>query len=284
MKNIYDILNHAKVNSEDYDVTPLNDIEKESMKQNFHHTIAQKKRKSQYRYAAVAACLLCVIGFSQTAYAKEVLNNIIQTITIGQSKVIQIDPKSKQHSEQFTDNVGSRQSKFYDKDGKPINEITNNTVLYDKDGKKIGIASKTGNQFCIVDSDTDSDVTEETDLSKAVSLLSFQAKLPKELPNGYHFTHATLYTHRNGKADGNYITLEYVKGNDNITIIERRNSAETTGTLTTDGSVEKIEVKGHEAALVDGEAVEWEADGVNVLLICKTLDRDGLLKLAESFS
>lgn len=265
MKNIYDVLNNTNVLAEGYEPMELNELEKASMKQITHRAVG-KKRKSIARWATAAACMVCVIGFSQTAYAKEAINGILQSISLGHNTVVQMDPAKEEKPQ------------VYDKDGKPITEIKGKTDIYDAKGNKIGTVSgkKDTNK-------TDENGITEKDLNKAASQLSFKLQVSKTIPDGYTFDHTRMYKADNGKASGNYIDLFYKNGDSQIIIQERRITNDTTYTYATDGTVEKVTVNGHEAAITDGNAIDWEQNGVSVSIVAKSLNRDGLLSFAKSF-
>jgi len=268
MKNKYDLLNDIKVDTDDYELTPLNDLEKASMKQKFHRTVKSSHKKTPYRWAMVAACMVCVVGFSQTAFAQTVIQGILQNISLGHDSVIQIDPSTEK----------ANSGKYYDKDGKPITEMGANTAIYDANGKLLGTVSvgKKG-------SDPAGSVIEK-DINKAISQLNFKPLLSKSLPSGYVFDHAALFADDKGKASGDYLNLSYENNDKNIHVSERRITSETTTTLATDGTVEKLKVNGHDAALIDGHSISWEANGVSVSISGKDITRDELLAFAKSFA
>jgi len=268
MKNIYDLLNDTKVDTADYEVAPLNDLEKASIKQKFHRAAKLSMKRSPYRWAAIAACMVCVIGFSQTAYAQTVINGILQNISLGHNSVIQVDPTKEPASS----------AQFYDKDGKPITKMNGVTDIYDAKGNKLGSVAvgKKGSEA--------PGSTIEKDLNKAVSQLSFKPLLPKSLPVSYTFDHAALYPDEKDKVSGDYVDLFYTGNGKNIYIQERRISSATTYTDATDGTVEKLQVNGHDAALIDGKNIEWESGGVSVSISAQSLTRDELLALAKSFA
>lgn len=262
MKNIYDVLNDTKVRTEDYEPMELNDLEKAGMKQSIRRA-ANAKKKSAARWAAVAVCMVCVIGFSQTAYAKEALNNILQSVSIGHSTIMQVDPMEKN-------------KQYYDKDGKPITEIKNHTDLYDAKGKYITTVN-------VSSESTDDGYIIEKDLNKTISQLSFKLLTPKTIPTGYNFDHSKLYKDENGKASRDCIALFYMNGTSKILIQERQITLDNAFKVGTDGSFEKVTINGHSAVLLNGSLLIWEQNGVSVSIHSKTLSRDELLKFAESF-
>lgn len=268
MKNIYDLLNNVKVDTKDYEAVPLNEIEKASMKRSFHRSMKLSKKKAPYRWAAVAACMVCVIAFSQTAFAQTVISGILQNISLGHNQVIQVDPAK----------TASSTPKFYDKDGKPITHVDGTFDVYDANGK--WLMTLTGGK---ASSESDGCITEK-DLNKAVSQVRFTPKLPKQLPADYKFDHATLFVDENGKTSSDYLIFNYKNGEKDINVSECRITPETAHATATDGTVEKLKVNGHDAALIGGHKVEWEDNGVSVSISAESLTRNELLTLAGSFA
>lgn len=266
MKTVYDVLNDVRINAEDYDVSPLSEAEKRTMKRNFRRVTGARRPSHIARWSVVAACLVCVIGFSQTAFAKAAISDILQSINLGHNRVVQMDPSKAPQKPDY--------SGWYDKDGKPLTSVDPNGVtdLYDANGKKIGM---------IGHSTAGKDEGEvEKDLNKAVAQLSFQPLLPKDLPKGYAFEKADLYKDGD-KISGDYVDLYYTSGSDRIFIQERRITDETTYTAGTDDKVQKTIINGHTAALY-GHSIDWEAGGVSIGISAGGLSTDQLTKLAES--
>lgn len=270
MKTIYDALNDVRVNTEDYEVSPLSETEKEQMKQGFHRASGHRGSGRIARWSAVAACLICVVGFSQTDFAKAAISDILQSINLGHNSIIQVDPSKDTKKSDF--------SKYYDKNGKPVTSVNPNgtTDLYDANGNKVGSVKVGKNDG------QDTDTVAETDLKKAVSQLSFQPLLPKDLPAGYAFEKAELYKDDNGKLSGDYVVFLYKNGSNQIRIDERKISDKTAYAVATDGAVQKTTINGHVAAIYDGTSIDWEADGTSVGIVAKGLSTDQLTKLAES--
>lgn len=52
MKNIYDVLNHVKVNPGDYEVTPLTELEEKAMKNRIHASIKKTAPAKAIRWTA----------------------------------------------------------------------------------------------------------------------------------------------------------------------------------------------------------------------------------------
>lgn len=276
MKNIYDILNDTKVRTEDYEPMELNDLEKAGMKQGIRRA-ANAKKKSVTRWAAVAACMVCVIGFSQTAYAKEAINNILQTISLGHSTVMQVDPSFAKHQDKDSGPV------YYDKDGNPIIKYTDNMELYDANGKKDALVTKERGGFYSFGGDRNLASVEETDLDKASAQLNFKLLTPKNIPKGYGFDHSKAFVEKSTKKSDNVI-LSYKNSDDQITITEIKVSGtETSINVATDASIEKTKVNGYDAALTGENNLTWEQNGVSINITAPSLTKEELLSLAKSF-
>lgn len=273
MKTVYDALNDCKVDPKEYEVRRLTEAETETMKQNFHRAAGLHSRRKMRRWPVVAAaCLVCAIGFSQTAYAKNAVG-ILQSVFLGHNSVVQMDPNAETSKDDL--------SGYYDKNGKPLTAVNpgGTTDLYDAKGNKVGTIGSTKSGSAGV---SNSGTAVEKDLNKAVAQLTFQPLLPKDLPAGYVFDRAELYRHDNGKADGDYVDLYYKNGADEIAVQERRISQKTTYTFATDDKVQAVTVNGHPAALTGGHDLDWEAGGVSVGVVAKAVPTDQLMKLAES--
>ena len=109
------------------------------------------------------------------------------------------------------------------------------------------------------------------------SYLSFCAKLPSWLPDGYTFFGATAYGDQYlfvyyKNQEGNYIMLD-----------ERILNEETAFSTGTDGVLETASVNGNSAVLLDGTSLNWETDDISIGISSRgLLSREELFKLAES--
>lgn len=268
MKNIYDLLNGAKEHPEDMDAPALTEIERAQLKRGFRRAAGLSHKKAATRWAAAAACLVLLAGFSQTAFAKEAINGILQRISLGNSVVLQIDPKNP-----------PKPQPVYDKDGNQIDLKSlkpGETVdIYDKDGKTLGTI---GNGAA-----ANTDRIIEKDLDKAKERLSFQPLLPAALPSGYSFDRAEFYADENGTVSGDYVDFYYTGGGERIFVQERRNTPEAR-TETGAETVKKLTINGHDAVMMDGDALEWETDDVSVYIVTqRNLSEEELTAFAESF-
>ncbi|QAT49225.1 DUF4367 domain-containing protein [Caproiciproducens sp. NJN-50] len=264
MKNIYDLLNDVQEKSEDTGNPVLNRSERAKMKREFRRAAGLNK-KSTVRWTTAAACLVCLVGFSQTAFAKTAIDGILQTISLGHNTVLVEDP-----------NAAPSKPEVYDKDGNPITSMPGgkDIDIYDKNGKKLGT---------IANGDHSDNRVTEKELSKAVAQLTFQPLLPASMPSGYAFDCAKLYPDDNGKIDGDYADFYFTNGDKKIFVQERRNTSEA-ATETGGTDVKVLNINGHKAALIDGDTLEWETDKVSVYIAAqKNLSEQELISFAKSF-
>lgn len=263
MKSIYDLLNDVHNDAADEENPPLSHAERAKMKRNFRRS-ARVAKKSTARWTAVAACAVCLVGFSQTAFAKTAVNGILQKINLGHNVIFQEDP-----------NATPAKPKIYDKNGNLITSVPKGKriTIYDANGKKLGTMSNGDG--------SDNRVTEK-DLSKAVKKLSFKPLLPAAVPSGYSFDCVKLYPDGKGKIDGDYADFSYTSGSKEIFVQERRNTQET-ATETGGTDMKVLDINGHKAALMDGDTLEWETNDASVYITTKDLSEQELISFAKSF-
>ena len=268
MKNIYDALNDTGIKAEDYQVRPATELEKATMKRDFKKSIKKCRPHSRVRWAAVAACAVCAVGFSQTAFAKTLVDNIIKSVNIGGGvSIVQNDPSKTTPKYQFYDKNGNKIT--LKSDGTP-------TDVYDKNGKCLGCIGGSKND------DSEIGTVKETDWNNAAKQLSFKALIPCKLPAGYSFDHASLYLDDNGKPSGDYVDIYYINGSHKISIHERRLTKGTAYTGDSDESVTEVKVNGNKAALQGGHDLTWNKGNVNIGIVAKDLSSNDLMSFAES--
>lgn len=271
MNSIYDALNDAQVNPEDYSAKPLSAFEKKAMKQGFRRRAGLAGKAHAVRWAAAAACLVCLISVSQTTFAQAAISDILQSINLGHSSIVQVNSAGP-----------SNQLKgYYDKNGKPLTGLnaSGKTDLYDAKGNKVatvgGCKQEAGNP-------NDPNAVEEKNLNSAIAQVAFKVQFPKDLPAGYQFEKADLYKDKSGTIDGNYCDVYYTNGSDEISLHQRKISDKTTFSMATDDTVKKTTVNGHAAALTGEHDLDWEANGTEIGISAKGLSTDQIMKLAES--
>jgi len=63
---------------------------------------------------------------------------------------------------------------------------------------------------------------------------------------------------------------------------QRHADEETAYEMSTNGTIENAKINGVDAVLNNGKAVDWEANGVLYGVTSASLDKDDLIKVAES--
>jgi hypothetical protein len=128
-------------------------------------------------------------------------------------------------------------------------------------------------------------------MSQALDEAGFAVQLPTFLPDGYQLRevrllgtppyHVFLIYEGKGGRLGLYQSavglLSEEHPDANTAIVESRSVG-----VVTDGTVETITVGGTQAALIDGERLVWEADGISFHLIGPGLEAETLVGIAES--
>lgn len=255
----------------------LNDLEKAKLKQGIRRAVNTKK-KHVARWAAVAACMVCVIGVSQTAYAKEALNGILQTISLGHTSVMQVDFEKVDFVKKDSEPV-----QYYDKDRNPIVDDGTPADFYDANGNLIYTTKRP-------------DSIIEKDFATAASKISFPLIVPDNIPYGYKFDHATLYPDENGNAKPDEINLFYKNNEATIWVTEYRITPDDADhpRFMTVHPIEKVSINGHDAVLSCSDGIIlWEVDGIGISIkrdqpmmvtgTPKVLSREELIALAKSF-
>lgn len=283
MKNEYDYLNDISVDFSLYQEIPLTKKEYQKM--------TCQKRKSTKKYLLLAACVSTIAALGISAYASGFFGKIVKTVSTGHNEFSLIDMTGVSYPI-----PPELDGLLFDKNGVEITEFSPNTVYYDQDGNEItdlqafarthGITSLTTPEGTAKLSEEETDpladakkngypiIKNPEDIS---SHLSFGAKLPTYLPDGFTFLGAAaygdqyLFVYYQNK-DGNYIMLD-----------ERILNEETAFSVGTDGILEEALVNGHSAVLLDGTNLNWEADGVSIGISSRgLLSREELFQMAES--
>ena len=304
MKNEFDYLNDVKMDFSVYSEEQLSEKEIRKMKKQVETKSATKIRKR-----VVIASIAAVVALTGTAFASGLAGNIIKTVSTGHNKFMQVDP-----TESFTLS-DELQGKFFDENGTPLGAITYADVdnIYDADGNKIDddryaeiIAEAYGGQvktsadgkvkiyevedgeveLVVSDGDNDSHAHEHdfASIDEAQKAANFDIKVPAKLPEGYKLERIYAYTDDKGNYSGDYMTLEYTNGSNDIMIFERAINEKTAFESGTSGELEEIKINGCTAAVEGNNAINWETkDGVSVGIYTHNgLTKAEMIKLAKS--
>lgn len=264
MKNKYRALNDVKMDFSVYEDDQLSEVEMERMKENIEKKINHKKF-SWKKCAAIAACVAVSVAIvSQTAFAKNIINGIIQSVSTGHNKITKIDPNyipeavDKEVSSEYEDDAGRHIVEYAD--GSSVMFVT----AADEEVKD--------NNF-YVGEDEIADYT------------NFKPQLPSYLPEGYAFDTAYFIKGDDGSVSGDYLFVRYKneQTEKTFTIHERIINDDTAYEDGAMGEIEELTINGNHAVLYD-HTITWETDGISVEVMTGQcgFDRDTILKIAES--
>ncbi|WP_339317170.1 DUF4367 domain-containing protein [Paenibacillus sp. FSL R10-2734] len=247
------------------------------------------RKKHRVRRPAVilatllAACILSVT-FVQPSFAQELLSKVLQTINLGH--IVAHEVEYSVENNVIPDEL---KGKIFDSNGNAI--LTPDAAqkaddVYNADGEKI-VGFEDGR--LVTQSERDQEkpkVLIVRDSSKLNEYTMFDVGLPEYLPDGYAFDRAEFYKNDNGEVIKNskYIDLYFINKatNERITMQQRYADEETAYEMSTDGTIENVEINGVDAVFWNGKAIDWEANGVLYGVVSSSLDKDDLTKVAES--
>lgn len=268
MKKELEFLNDVKVSLEEYQEVSLTPLEKERMLWNMKQKL-QKKNRGYKKYAVLAACFTLLVAAAQTSFAKEMWDQFLAVIRLKNIEIVQIDPQTLPSDRTIPP---EHQGIYYDKDG---NELTQyQPEMYDKDGNVIVVGA--GEQEKIPTFTFSS-------WEDAQKYLSFQAKQPNYIPEGFHFDRLETYEADETKPT-DYLDAYYVNDAGEFYLIQQRRSSPETGYATgASETLQQVEINGHKAALSDQRNLDWEADGVILSIMGRgCIGTEDLMKIAQS--
>ena len=238
------------------------------------------------RPAMIVASLLVAgalsVSFVKPSYAQDLLGRVLQSINLGNIIAHEMD------AAQIPDFPKEWEGKLFDKNG---NVITS-------DSKKVNeIYNAAGEQIVNFDGDKLITKSEQEQLDKEaaeriVAVKSraeldkyalFKVKLPEYLPEGFAFDRGEFYKSEEG-VNGKYLDLFFSSEHEgqDLKMHFRYSDKETAYEMSFSGKVEPVKINGVDAVMMDDRNLDWEADGVLYNIVTHGLDRDEVLKIAES--
>ncbi|OMC79506.1 hypothetical protein BK125_04260 [Paenibacillus odorifer] len=246
------------------------------------------RTKHRFRRPAVMLATLLVVSvlsvtFVQPSFAQELLMKVLQTINLGH--IVAHEVEFSADSNVIPDDF---KGKIFDSKGNAL--VTLDAVqkagdIYNADGEKI-VGVEDGR--LVTQSERDQEKEElliERDSSKLNEYTIFDVGLPAYLPEGYTFDRAEFYKDSNGDViHSKYINLYFVnEASDEIISMQQRHAdSETAYEMSTDGTIEKVKINGVDAVLFNGKGLDWEANEVLYGVTSASLDKNDLIKVAES--
>ncbi|KWX79739.1 DUF4367 domain-containing protein [Paenibacillus jilunlii] len=222
------------------------------------------------------------ISIVKPSFAQELLDRALNKINLGNIIASQMDP------DQAPPFPEAWKGKLYDKNGNKIEDYT----------KKLGeVYNAEGEQIVNFDGDKlitkseqeqrDKEAAANRQIVKDPAELDryalFTVKLPKYLPEGVAFDHGEFSKGEQG-VNGKYLDLIFTseKIGQKLSMQFRYSDEETAYEMSTSGKMEKVQVNGADAVMMDDRSLHWEADGVLYAMNTRGLERSEVLKIAES--
>lgn len=230
----------------------------------------------------LVACVLSVT-FVQPSFAQEMLHKVLKTINLGHIVAHEVEYSAE-------NNVIPEElrGKIFDSNGNALvtlDAAQEASDIYNADGEKI-VGFSDGKW--ITESEKDqvkSKMLIVKDSAKLNEYTVFKVGLPEYLPEGYVFDRAEFYKDESGEVkNSKYIDLYFVKeATDEVIFMQQRHADEETAfEMSTNGKIEKLQINGVDAVMINDKAVDWEANGVLYDVSAANLDKDEIVKVAES--
>ncbi|MEW9094138.1 MAG: DUF4367 domain-containing protein [Clostridiaceae bacterium] len=246
----------------------------------------KKLNKKSYmtKIASVAAVGVISVSLVKPAFAREIADKIIKTISLGHISVVQVESSKMEKMpvpEEF-------KGKIFDKHGNKIEIVTKENAedMYTAKGEKI--ANLSNGKIITVEQEKKmrkEGMLELKDPNELSDYLSFEAKLPSYLPEGYKFERAELYKREDGSIGDKVIDLWFVNEKTEKTIYMQQRFAceEMKYADGTEGTVEELKINGVDAVIIDDRSIDWEYNNVLYGLSGRgNISKDELIKIAES--
>lgn len=294
MKKEFEFLNEVEMDFSKYEEASLSEMERVRMKQN----LKKNSRNFQFRknMTRAAACAAVLLAFSQTTFAKDIMEKIV---SIGHSSVV-IEEEQNPDMDYIYPIPEELIGQVFDVNGNELSEVTGETAkIYDKDGNEVMICSENADGSA-GDSDADSvtyylervdamskELDEDEDIcsfsseAELAEVLCFDLKVPKTLPEGFSLVKAYGFKDENGEVSPDYAVLVYGNGEKEFSIHERRDSEETKFETGLSGA-KVIDFDGVDAVYTDNE-FDCSWDGVTVSILGReAVSGDEILDLAKA--
>ena len=284
MRNEYDILNETKLELEMYEQEELTDMERKIMKDNIKKSI-RKKGKNWRKIGAIAACVACSAALlSQTAFAQELVENLIKMISTGSNQYAQYEGLPEPEGITAYDENGNALEKvptdgseYYVKDSEgELVKITEASEVMLDDGTIVKIVGEN-------DADIQEGIFNVSNIDEVQQYLDFEMKR-LDTP-GYEFVKAELYTKEDGSVSGDYLMLEYrnTQTGKPLTSHQRILNDETAFSMGTDEEIREVTVNGNKAVIIGDDTIDWEENGASYNISAQgNITGDALIEAAEN--
>lgn len=249
-----------------------------------------KKLNNTKKAGLIAAAILCALAITmQTAFAQQIVNNIIRSLALNNITIFE----NKDYKWEDKDIPTAAIGKVFDKNGNVIEKITlenkdsmynaNGEIVFDVEPDGTLITEKVQKEY-IEKNAKENPINDLiiNDISKINGYTCFDIKLPAYLPQGFEFVNAEFFKDDNGKIIDVCCNLNFENKKTKETIyIAQTYISKGSGCETSFNNIEKAKVNGLDA-IVGDEGIVWEANGVNYLMYTYNLGKAESVKIAES--
>lgn len=245
----------------------------------------KKLNKKSYiaKVASVAAVSIISVSLIKPAFAREVADKVIRTISLGHVSVIQVESPKIENMPVPDEYKG----KIFDKHGNKIEIVTkeNADEMYTAKGEKI--AEFVNGKIITVEQEKKlrkEGVLEVKDPNEINKHACFKVVLPSYLPEGYKFDRAEFSKGNEGEILDKFVNLYFVNGKTGKTMyMQQRFACEGMNSVSDAEKVEKIKINGVDAVISNDRYIDWEYNKVIYSLSVKgNITKDELIKIAQS--
>lgn len=247
----------------------------------------QMKIKTGWKRPAMVMASLLVAGalsvsFVKPSFAQELVGRVLQSINLGNIIAHEMD------AAQIPDFPKEWEGKLFDKDGNVITSDSEKvSEIYNAAGEQIvnfdGDKLITKSEQERIDKEAAERIVAVKSRAELDKYAMFKVKLPEYLPEGFAFDRGEFYKSEEG-VNGKYVDLFFSSEHEgqDLKMQFRYSDKETAYEISTRMSIETVKINGVDAAMIDNRNLDWEADGVLYGISSHGLDRDEVLKIAES--
>ncbi|WP_027623793.1 DUF4367 domain-containing protein [Clostridium lundense] len=245
----------------------------------------KKLNKKSYiaKVASVAAVGIISVSLIKPAFAREIADKVIRTISLGHVSVIQMESPKIEKIPVPDEYKG----KIFDKHGNKIEIVTKENAgeMYTAKGEKI--ADFIDGKIITVEQEKKlrkKGVLEVRDTNEINKHACFKVILPSYLPEGYKFDRAEFSKGNEGEILDKFVNLYFVNEKTGKTMyMQQRLACEGMNSVSDAEKVEKIKINGVDAVISNDRYIDWEYKKVIYSLSGKeSITKDELIKIAQS--
>ncbi|MDO5516024.1 MAG: DUF4367 domain-containing protein [Clostridium sp.] len=234
--------------------------------------------RKKLRNCSIAAATLLIVSLVaiKPTWAVEAFNNVLKTIHLEQVE----------YNHMSHDKVPLPdwcQGKVFDKDGNPVTEsdpYDRDRKLYTADGKEI---YEMKNQTIITVDEKDKYLVKVTDQNEINDYINFDIRIPEYIPDGFTFDRGESEKYHEDDPKGSLrgMAITFKNGDKEFTVDEFNNEGEPLAIMGTE-DMKKFTLDGIDFVEYENGILYWNKDDISYGIAGEGVDRDTLIKIAES--